>query len=350
MPASEVTARERTKGRRDEGTEGPALKLETGNSKLETRTAGGANAGRATAGRATAAPPFPTAGCLLNLGCGALFHAQWVNLDLRPAASSVVACDLREGIPLPVGACAAVYHAHLLEHLPRAAGLELLGECRRVLRPGGVLRVVVPDLEAIARLYLAALEGAAGGDPAAARRHEWLVLELYDQCVRERPGGEMAAHLRAAAHNPDRAAFAVERLGEEARAIIGAARSAAPAAEQHVPARRWGVGAAIAHLRGRAHAMLDRERRRTMLARRLLGRAGYTAYQLGRFRQSGEVHQWMYDRHSLAVALEAAGFVRLRRVAADESAIPGWPAYGLDVDAAGNPRKPDSLYMEARRD
>jgi predicted SAM-dependent methyltransferase len=46
-----------------------------------------------------------------------------------------------------------VFHEHVLEHLPFDAGFALTRECRRVLRPGGVLRFGVPDAEAVIRSY-----------------------------------------------------------------------------------------------------------------------------------------------------------------------------------------------------
>ena len=40
---------------------------------------------------------------------------------------------------------------------------------------------------------------------------------------------------------------------------------------------------------------------RAVLVRRLLGRRDYDALMLGRFRLSGEIHHWMYDRYSLSL-------------------------------------------------
>jgi hypothetical protein len=75
----------------------------------------------------------------------------------------------------------------------------------------------------------------------------------------------------------------------------------------------------------------------------------YEVLQRGRFRRSGEVHQWMYDRQSLRDLLTTAGFTRFRLVAAGESGIPGWDDDCLDTQSDGTPAKPDSLYAEAIR-
>jgi predicted SAM-dependent methyltransferase len=122
---------------------------------------------------------------LLNLGCGRRFHPEWENLDYSPAAASVCRHDLRDGIPYPDGSFDVVYHSHVLEHFSKQTAPNFLAECYRVLRPGGVIRVAVPDLETIARIYLEALEKVSQGIPGWAKNYEWMVLEMYDQAVRE---------------------------------------------------------------------------------------------------------------------------------------------------------------------
>lgn len=274
--------------------------------------------------------PAPTATdalLRLQLGCGGRFHPAWVNVDLHPQHPSVRRHDVTAPLPFPDCHFDALYHAHLLEHLPRPQALPFLRECRRVLKPGGILRVVVPDLEQIARLYLAALDGAWHGDADARQRHAWAMLEMYDQTVRDQPGGAMLDYLRGA----EACDLAWYRLGVDGRVIRQHLERVVPAARP--PGRR------LANLcRGL------RER----LIRWLLGRE-YALLQQGRFRGAGEVHQWMYDRHSLREIVTAAGFVAFCLTAADESAIPGWTAEHLDTQLDGTPAKPDSLYAEAIR-
>src|SRR5438046_457333 len=93
----------------------------------------------------------------LNLGCGQRFHLAWTNLDLSPTDLAVRQYDVSHALPFDDGTFDAVYHSHVLEHLRRDRALPFVRECRRVLRPGGVLRLAIPNLEAIARLYLYAL-------------------------------------------------------------------------------------------------------------------------------------------------------------------------------------------------
>ena len=66
-----------------------------------------------------------------------------------------------------------------------------------------------------------------------------------------------------------------------------------------------------------------------------------------KFRSSGELHRWMYDRLSLGRLLREAGFARIKVCGPAESAIHGFADFGLDTDEKGVVRKPDSLFMEA---
>jgi len=262
---------------------------------------------------------------LLNLGCGDRFHSDWTNLDALPADPSIQSHDLREGIPFPDGEFDAVYHSHLLEHFPKRSAIPFLSECHRVLRPGGTIRVAVPDLERTARTYIQALELATDGDEAWQLNYDWVMLELYDQTVRDRSGGEMGQHLsQDPVPNRD---FIVERLGLEARRILAAAEAARESPPPQPPEKRSLRETAIRRLLGPEYALL----------------------QLGRFRDGGEIHQWMYDRYSLAKVLAEAGFADAQPAGATESRIPRWAGFELDTETDGTVCKPDSLFMEAVR-
>jgi predicted SAM-dependent methyltransferase len=67
-----------------------------------------------------------------------------VNVDVVGMAPDLH-WDLRRRLPFPDGAARAVLLEHVLEHFTLEAGLEMLEECRRLLEPGGIVRVGVPD-------------------------------------------------------------------------------------------------------------------------------------------------------------------------------------------------------------
>src|SRR3990172_11805010 len=124
----------------------------------------------------------------LNLGCGSRFHPDFINIDAVSFNPHVLAHDLNRGIPFPDHCFDAVYHSHVLEHFQKEKALEFLKECCRVLKVRGIIRVAVPDLEQIARTYLYAFEKAMEQRDEWQHNYDWIMLELYDQAVRERPG------------------------------------------------------------------------------------------------------------------------------------------------------------------
>lgn len=274
----------------------------------------------------------------LNLGCGLRYHHDWINLDYRSTSAQVLSHNLLQGIPYPNDVIDVVYHSHVLEHFSRSDAKNFLQECYRVLCPGGILRVVVPDLERIVRAYLIALEGAISGYVDSRSKHEWMTIELMDQMVRERPGGEMAAYFRQ--ENPPNLEFVLERIGVEGRRLLGKGYkdNIAISAEKRA--------FSLHNLRRLARNLLGPKIIRERFLQKILG-GEYAALQLGRFRMSGEVHKWMYDRYSLKSLLAQAGFINVTETSSIVSKIPDWPRYNLDTEPDGTAYKPDSLYMEA---
>ena len=83
---------------------------------------------------------------LVNVGCGSGGLEGWVNIDCFPAPGVTCVRDCRTALPLPSGSASGIFTEHFLEHLDYyEEAPRFLEECRRVLRPGGTLRVIVPD-------------------------------------------------------------------------------------------------------------------------------------------------------------------------------------------------------------
>jgi ubiquinone/menaquinone biosynthesis C-methylase UbiE len=113
----------------------------------------------------------------LNLGCGTHVIAGWVNVDYAVGArlakvpffdalngrlklfrldwdKRIYLHDLRRPFPWSDESAEAIYSSHTLEHFTKKAGHRFLSECHRVLRRGGIIRIVVPDLDRIVRKYV----------------------------------------------------------------------------------------------------------------------------------------------------------------------------------------------------
>jgi predicted SAM-dependent methyltransferase len=86
----------------------------------------------------------------LNLGAGDDRREGYLNVDLRVETADLVA-DVRE-LPFAAGAADELLAQDVLEHFWRDSVPALLGEWQRVLRPGGLLRVRVPNLPVLAAL------------------------------------------------------------------------------------------------------------------------------------------------------------------------------------------------------
>jgi predicted SAM-dependent methyltransferase len=88
----------------------------------------------------------------LHLGSGGVNKPGWLNIDLVLARADA-SWNLSSGIPFPTGSVDAIFHEHMLEHLDLRAGFAFSRECLRVLKPGGILRVAVPDAGALLHSY-----------------------------------------------------------------------------------------------------------------------------------------------------------------------------------------------------
>lgn len=253
----------------------------------------------------------------INLGCGLKAHAAWVNIDYSRAAPlkklpffrriftsplppNYLNHNLRYGIPFADNTASAVYSSHLLEHLYHDQAALFCKEQWRVLKPGGVIRVVVPDLEGAAARYIAALQCRRKDGESGRLAHEWATIYLMDQFVRRQSGGEMRTWLQANRETPF------------VREMEGVIRDVAQDSDKQSRLRGFVI--------------------------RLLGMDDPV--------KTGEMHRWMYDEVSLQSMLASVGFSSIKRLSSDESSIPGWENFHLDRAADGELHQPGSLYIE----
>lgn len=95
----------------------------------------------------------------LHLGPGVGWtkpDGSWITLDADPRrADLVVDFNTFSRLPLAEGSVAAIYGSHVFEHMSIYVAPRMFEECRRVLAPGGVMRLVLPDAERSIREYVA---------------------------------------------------------------------------------------------------------------------------------------------------------------------------------------------------
>jgi len=90
---------------------------------------------------------------------------RWYTKNNRRFPDGVRYGDVVKGLPIAAGSCAGVYASHVLEHLALDDCRRALREAYRILAPGGIVRIVVPDLRTAAKRYVVA---ADRGEKAAA--------------------------------------------------------------------------------------------------------------------------------------------------------------------------------------
>jgi SAM-dependent methyltransferase len=90
----------------------------------------------------------------LNWGSGQHPEPGWINSDVKDGPGIEISCDIRDGLPLEDGSLDYIVSIHALPELPLPDLVGALRELRRVLKPGGVLRLGLPDLDKGIEAYL----------------------------------------------------------------------------------------------------------------------------------------------------------------------------------------------------
>lgn len=267
-----------------------------------------------------------------------LLFRNWNNLKISvlpyPSDDNVRFHDIRRPLPLASETFDVVYADGILEHLTPAQAARFAEELARVLKPGGLARVVVPDLEESTRRYLASLEAClSNASEADIRSYRWEVIALLDQFVRTKSGGLMREAL-------EKGAFESREIRARRGGLL----------------RRWKLmgkpGRYMAYRHGSSG--LDSERSRAWRSIRpsdlICGLRRWATRLVRRNdpRKTLEAHRWMHDRVSLQLLLEGCGFVEYTVKDFDESAIPGWREYDLDRGSHEYPLEP-FIFIECRK-
>lgn len=255
----------------------------------------------------------PNGKTYLNVGCGRHVIEGWNNLDLI-RDKRVLRWDIRRGLPFPDNSIDYAYSSHLLEHLSPPEAEKLLKEIYRTLNPGGILRLVVPDLEKICREYLRSLDHyRQHPDSRAWFHYQWATVHLLDQLTRTTGGGQMRPLLNSPQADRE---YLIKQVGDLARINPSAVTT------RTFTTSKW---------------------------KKILSYAA-TIIRRGSL-SSGEKHQWMYDTVSLSNLLSKIGYKTITIQTFDQSKIDDWSNYNLDrsVVIKNNARKPDSLYIESSK-
>lgn len=272
---------------------------------------------------------------LLNLGCGSIYHPAWTNIDFVKR-ENVIQHNLLNGIPFQNNEFDVVFHSHVLEHFNKKDAESFMIECYRVLKSNGIIRIVVPDLENIAKTYIEKLN-EVWNEPSVNHNlnYDWMLLEMYDQTVRNYSGGYMKDFLEKKREiNKE---YIIERIGLEARKAYNKSPSTT------IPHKYSFRNNVVSFIKMIINTFTYKSKWFQALFKKQI-----KYYSIGKFRHSGEIHQWMYDKYSLKRLLETCGFTNIIIKSAFESNIENWNSYELD-SKNGEIFSPNSLFMEATK-
>jgi len=265
---------------------------------------------------------------MLNIACGSRYHKDWINIDFYPQ-ENVSKANILKGLPFDNDSFDVVYSSHFLEHLTPEQADFVLSEIYRILKPsGGIIRVVVPDLENICKEYLKILD-LVRKDSQYDEFYEWIVIELIDQLVRCKSGGKMLENFSKVKENENKklAEYIAKRTGDN---LFVDKR------------KKINKKITIYKIKNKILSIY------LALIRHLIPTS---IRDLVFIKTSiGERHRWMYDSYSLSKKLYSIGFQGMKIKKYDESGIPNFNMFLLDISEDGSPYKGESsIYIEAKK-
>ncbi len=92
----------------------------------------------------------------LHIGCGTVYKEGWINIDNNSDGNIQMLdlnWDLRNPLPFDDNSIDYIFNEHFLEHLTVEEGQRALKDFLRVLKPQGIMRIAMPDLESIVAIY-----------------------------------------------------------------------------------------------------------------------------------------------------------------------------------------------------
>jgi predicted SAM-dependent methyltransferase len=266
----------------------------------------------------------------LNFGCGNRFSENWKNIDFHSQNDQIQRVNLLSGFPFVDESFGAVYSSHVLEHFEREQGKFLLYESWRILKKGGILRIVVPDFQESCSEYLRIL--SLPDNDTKKKLYNWIIIEVLDQMVRNSPSGEMGPFIKEAMLCEDKELkdyirSRIQRTEWEPSKKLKLLQRLQKITSQKISTKLlyWYIKIVSSFIPPTLRSMV-------LVQTRI-----------------GEKHRWMYDAYGLRLLFKEIGFTKIRSCAFNESDIPGFNGDHLDCNPDGGPYKKNSIYIEGTK-
>lgn len=257
----------------------------------------------------------------INLACGGklCLLPEWENVDFQNSGKHVKSMNLTKKLKYKDDSVDVIYHSQFIEHLNPEQGLFFLKECLRILKKGGIMRIVTPDFENQVMEYLSLLNQIKS-DPDNINnslKYKWIKLEILDQLARNQSGGEQVTFLMK--NGKKLREYIINRLGRSGRDLLNHLGHSSDDGFLKSIAKKW---------------------------YRKIKNFGSIHSKIGKFRLGGEVHYTVYDAYDLNVLLNRAGFNSVEIMTFDKSNIPDWNLTELDCTKDGLHDGKNCLFIE----
>lgn len=270
---------------------------------------------------------------LLNIACGNRYHKDWINIDFYANNSDIKKVNILSGLPFKDNSFDVAYSSHFFEHLHTQDATFVISEVYRVLKKGGILRIVVPDLEGVCKEYIKMID-LASKNMDYKQQYEWMTLELLDQMVRVESGGNMGKLYQKITNeqNKSLADYILYRVGED---LLQPKNEIPKTCNFLKKSQKINVNfiqnKVLFLYLGIIRRLIPKNLRNIIFINTSIG----------------EKHLWMYDKISLQTLFEKAGFKDIAIHRFNTSSIPYFNNYILDIKDDGTSYKGvSSIYME----
>jgi len=269
----------------------------------------------------------------LNVACGGTFiqNNSWTNIDFTSHSPSIKKADILNGLPYKDNSFDVIYSSHFIEHIPIEQIESFLDDVYRILRPGGIIRLVTPDLEFLINEY------KKNYDKESFKKANFITSLILDQCVRLKSGGKLKEDMDNIYYSNDQEMIKYVEL------LIG------PNAFKYIDSNNIS-------LFEKAIKQIKKDPKFLINIVEMIWVKVVSFFLPGTFKKLnfsntsiGEKHLWLYDFNSLSQILENASFKAIKKVDFNLSYYPENIFDELDIKD-GLPRKGiHQLFIEASK-
>ena len=267
-----------------------------------------------------------------NFGCGPIFsEIGFDNYDYYGIPGKIKKLDLTKPLNIPDDSYKFCYSSHCLEHISYKQVIEFLKEIYRILKPKGIVRIVVPDFESLVKEYIFILKkvkdskSAKEDDKRNKINLQFIVDLILDDLTKEDIYGLKDQRL-ASGYYDSKYVKEVSSLLNNGEEII----------DKEV-------------LRG---SKLFLRKLKTFIKTKnklnIIKNKIFFSFVKDP-RKNGFAHKWIWDEMQLFYVLQDIGFSSIKRHDFNTSDLEDWHKFKLDSNKINQPLHPLSLYIEASK-